>query len=395
MMNYILFDTPLRTNLLPLTFLRPIADIRIGMMTIREKWETILNVNTSTLTEAYLSEKFPLKSSGQNILINGSICPTNDLVAEILKLKTGESIIHEGILIALMTDDADELSITSDFGHFEKKNYTEPLIIIENTWDVFAKNGEAIEQDFKLLAAQNKSIIPKSIQFTGPSENIFIHPSVKINHAFLNASKGPIYLDEDSEVMEGAMIRGPFYLGKNATVKMGAKIYGPTTVGPFSKVGGELNNVVIFGYTNKGHEGFLGNAVIAEWCNIGADTNNSNLKNTYDEVKLWNYTKKSFVNTKLQFCGLIMGDHSKTGIDTMFNTGTVVGIASNLFGAGYQRNFIPSFSWGGPSKMIKHDLKRALITTEQVYERRGLKLGDFDKNILTYLYTQSQNDPQL
>ncbi len=395
MMNYILFDTPSRTNLLPLTYLRPIADIRIGMMTIREKWESYLDTKTSTITEKYLSEKFTLKSSNQNILINGSVCPTKALVNEILKLKIGNAIVYKGTVVALMTNDVDKLTLSSKYDNYKKITFNEPLVIIENTWDIFAKNGEAIEQDFKHLASRSKTTIPESVSFIGPSENIFIHPSVKISHAFLNASNGPIYLDEDSEVMEGAMIRGPFYLGKNSTVKMGAKIYGPTTIGPYSKVGGEVNNVVVFGYSNKGHEGFLGNSVIAEWCNIGADTNNSNLKNTYDDVKLWNYDKRAFVNTKLQFCGLIMGDHSKTGINTMFNTGTVVGIASNLFGTGYQRNFISSFSWGGPSKMIKHDLKRALITTEKVFARRNLEFGEIDKRILQYLYTKTQNDPQL
>ncbi len=394
-MNYILFDTKSRTNLLPLTFLRPIADIRIGMLTIREKWEKYLDAKTSTLTEKYLAKKFPLISGAEHVLINGSICPTKNLFKAIQELNVGESLVYEEEVIALKLNDIEGLNIASSFGNLKEIKFSDPLLTIKNTWDIFSKNAEALSQDFELLTCESTTNKLTSNTYIGPPENIFIHPKTKANHAILNATNGPIYLDEDSEVMEGAMIRGPFYLGKNAQVKMGAKIYGPTTIGPYSKVGGEVNNVVMFGYSNKGHEGYLGNAVIAEWCNIGADTNNSNLKNTYDEVKIWNYAQRIFVKTGLQFCGLIMGDHSKTGINTMFNTGTVIGIYSNLFGAGFQRNFIPSFSWGGPSKMIEHDLKRALLTAAQVYQRRDLEFTEIDKEILCYLYAQSQTDSLL
>ena len=394
-MNYILYDTEARVSLLPLTFLRPVADIRIGILTIREKWEKYLGSKTSTLTENYLRRKFHLIRENKNVLINGAICPTKELIAQVLELKMNEAIVYNGEVIALMTGNIDELTASFAFENFTKIRFSDPLITIKNTWDIFAKNGEALNQDFNLLVSGKRSHFPKTVSFLGNKENIFIHPGAKINHAILNATNGPVYIDEDSEVMEGAMIRGPFYLGKNAQVKMGAKIYGPTTIGPYCKVGGEINNAVLFGYSNKGHEGFLGNAVIAEWCNIGADTNNSNLKNTYDDVKIWSYDKHTFVNTKLQFCGLIMGDHSKTGINTMFNTGTVVGLCSNVFGSGFQRNFIPSFSWGGPSKMIKHNLQRAILTAEQVYKRRNLKFSNIDKDIFTHLHAQSQNDPQL
>lgn len=395
MMNYILFDTPVRTNLLPLTFLRPIADIRIGILTIREKWEKYLDAKTSTLTEKYLSKKFPLISGDENVLINASYLPTETLAEAIHTLNVGEAIVYKNDVIVLKMNKLGDLKSVSNHENQNKITFIDPLLSVKNTWDIFAKNGEALEADFKLLSYGSNQNTFKSVTYFGPSENIFIHPSVKINHAILNATNGPIYLDEDSEVMEGATIRGPFYLGKHSQVKMGAKIYGPTTVGPYSKVGGELNNVVILGFSNKGHEGFLGNAVIGEWCNIGADTNNSNLKNTYDEVKLWSYSEKTFVKTGLQFCGLIMGDHSKTGINTMFNTGTVVGIASNLFGPGFQRNFIPSFSWGGPSKMIAHKFDRALLTARQVYKRRNLVLNKMDVEIFHHVFLHSQNDPQV
>lgn len=393
-MNYILFDSDCRINLLPLTFMRPVADIRIGILTIRQKWELYLGELTSTFTEEYLQKKFPLIVGKQNVLIDGSVCPTVELVAQIKKLKMGEAITSNGKMVALKTATIHR-QIIAEPDKWKKKEYKHPLIKTENTYDIFAKNGISLTEDYKLLAGDRLWPIPKSIIYSGPKENIFIHPGAKIYHAILNAENGPIYIDEDSEIMEGALIRGPFYLGKHSTVKMGAKIYGPTTIGPHSKVGGELNNVVIFGYSNKGHEGFLGNSVIAEWCNIGADTNNSNLKNTYDSVKLWNYAKRSFQNTNLQFCGLIMGDHSKTGINTMFNTGTVVGVVSNVFGSGFNRNFIPSFSWGGPSKMIKHKLERAILTAEQVVERRGIKFDATEREIFTHLFKLSLKDGQL
>lgn len=394
-MNYILFDTSKRINLLPLTFLRPTADIRIGILTIREKWEKYLNAKTSSLTEEYLSMKFPLIIEAENILINGSVCPSKKLVDKINSLKIKEALVYKGEVIAFKSGTVDAQIIVSSFDDYQKIEFTESLIIIENTWDVFAKNGEALIQDFHLLNSGEHSNMTRTYTIIGSDENIFIHPNATINYAILNVTNGPIYIDEGAEIMEGAMIRGPFYLGKHSQVKMGAKIYGPTTIGPYCKVGGELNNVVMFAYSNKGHEGFLGNAVIGEWCNIGADTNNSNLKNTYDDVRLWNYGKRIFVDTKLQFCGLIMGDHSKTGINTMFNTGTVVGIASNLFGSGYQRNFIPSFSWGSPSKMIDHKLDRAILTAEQVYKRRGMIFTEIDRSLFAHIHEQKEKDHQI
>ncbi len=393
-MNCILFDSARRINLLPLTLMRPMADIRIGIMTIREKWEKYLNSETSSLTEEYLSAKFPLIKSDDNLLIDGSVCPTKALVDQILKLKMEEAILYKGDIIAVRTEvfNKIDLNAVDKFKHFE---FEGSLLRIENSWDIFSKNTQALEQDYEFLTLNKQTQNLESYSFKGSKKNIYIHPEAKVKHCFLNTDAGPIYLDKGSEVMEGAMIRGPFYLGQNSTVKMGAKIYGATTIGPDCKVGGELNNVVMFSYSNKGHEGFLGNAVIAEWCNIGADTNNSNLKNTYDHVKLWSYKERKFVNTKLQFCGLIMGDHSKTGINTMFNTGTVVGVVSNIFGSGFQRNFIPSFSWGGTAKMIKHDLKRAIITAEQVYKRRNLEFGEYESELFSYLYSEGLKDAQL
>jgi len=388
-MNYILFDTLRRNHLLPLTFIRPSSDIRIGILTIREKWEQYLNTKTSSLTESYLQEKFPLKSEEENILLNGTICPNPVLVEEIKTLKNNEALVYGETIIALHLKKRDLDSFDesdTDVKEIQTKvNYTK----INNTWDIFSKNEIEIKADFELLTKGRKSQKITSGNFVVAEENIFIEEGAVIQNASLNASTGPIYIGKNAEIMEGSLIRGPFALCENSTVKMGAKIYGSTTIGPDSKVGGELNNVVIFGFSNKGHDGFLGNAVIGEWCNIGADSNNSNLKNTYEEVKLWDYAEESFVKSGLQFCGLIMGDHSKCGINTMFNTGTVVGVHANIFGDGFQRNFIPSFSWGGVSKMEKYNFERAMRVTEAVYKRRSQTLNDTDRALLKLVYDKS------
>jgi UDP-N-acetylglucosamine diphosphorylase/glucosamine-1-phosphate N-acetyltransferase len=260
------------------------------------------------------------------------------------------------------------------------------VLKINNTWEIFQYNGRALQEDFQLLTAgRNSQPLSDSNRHTG--NQLFIEEGAKIECSILNSSTGPIYIGKEAEIMEGCMIRGPFSLGDHSTVKMGAKIYGPTTVGPHCKVGGEINHSVFFGYSNKAHDGFMGQSVIGEWCNIGADTNTSNLKNTYEDIKLWNYADKTFVDTGLQFCGLIMGDHSKCGINTMFNTGTVVGISSNIFGPGYQRNFIPSFVWGGTSGLKAYDVNKAIAVARRVYARRNKEFTEVDEQILRSAYT--------
>ncbi|MDD2822415.1 MAG: GlmU family protein, partial [Flavobacterium sp.] len=342
-MNYILFDGPSRNALLPFTFTRPVADILIGIMTIRQKWEMHLGSTTTTLTEEYLSDKFPMVELEENVMINASFLPTAILVEMVQDLKTNQAIFKGEEVIAFYTNDEQE---EVDFDTYEIIEFTDDCITVEHTWDIFSKNDAAIREDFQFLTEERTSQpIPESVNVIAP-ENIFIEEGAKLAFVTLNASSGPIYIGKDSEIMEGTVIRGPFALCENAVVKMAAKIYGATTVGPYSRVGGEINNSVLFAYSNKGHDGFLGNSVLGEWCNIGADSNNSNLKNNYEEVKLWSYETEGFAKTGLQFCGLMMGDHSKCGINTMFNTGTVVGVSANIFGSGFPRNFVPSFSWG-------------------------------------------------
>lgn len=384
-MNYILFDDNSRNTLLPLTFMRPVADIRMGILTIREKWEHHLKRKTSTLTEGYLSEKYPIVKGEENILINGSVSPSPELVDKILTLKPKEILVGEDYIIAMRLSDSefdmlDEIDatkeITTDINHFK----------LNHPWEIFQFNGESIIMDFvRLTKNRTSETISPTNNILG-HENIFIEKGAKVEFATLNATGGPIYIGKNAEIMENTVIRGPFALCDNSTVKIGAKIYGPTTIGPWSKVGGEISNSVIFGYSNKAHDGFLGNSVIAEWCNLGSDTNTSNLKNTYETVRIWSYAQKSFVDTGLTFCGLVMGDHSKCGINTMFNTGSVVGINSNIFGSGYQRNFISSFKWGGPSGFSRYDLEKAIKVARIVYDRRGIEFDTINENLFRSVF---------
>jgi UDP-N-acetylglucosamine diphosphorylase/glucosamine-1-phosphate N-acetyltransferase len=382
-MNIILFDdAAIRADLLPLTFTRPVCDIRIGILTIREKWEKHLGVKTSSRTEEYLSAKFPAKFDKENTWINGAVCPDAALVEEVKALKKGQSLSVNGMLIAANSGDAKEISVSAAADSISSKS--NPLVVLK-PWDIFSKNGQAIKDDFELLTKGRKSQpLSKTNQLLG--DNIFIEEGAKVECSILNSATGPIYIGKDAEIMEGSIVRGPFALCEGSALKLGAKIYGPTTVGPHSKVGGEVNNSVIFAYSNKGHDGFLGNSVLGEWCNIGADSNNSNLKNNYAEVKLWNYSKERFVATGLQFCGLIMGDHSKCGINTMFNTGTVVGVNANIFGAGFPRNFVPSFSWGGAAGFTTYKLTDAFEVAARVFERRGMEFDDTEKQMLTKVF---------
>ncbi|HEA30148.1 MAG TPA: glucose-1-phosphate thymidylyltransferase [Leeuwenhoekiella sp.] len=386
-MNYILFDGSTRKQLLPFTFTRPVADLRIGILTIREKWEKNLNAATSTRTEAYLSQKFPLKKSDDNLLINASYLPTVGLVALLKTLQTGEAIYDEDEIIAYRSE---KTEILSNFDGFKAKNCPkESIFKIAHTWDLFIENGRAIAEDFKLLThGRTSQPIPDSVHCID-KDRIFLEEGAVIETGVLNASNGPIYLAKDSEVMEGCLIRGPFALGEQAVVKMGAKIYGPTTVGPYCKLGGEVNNSILMGYSNKGHDGFLGNSVVGEWCNIGADTNTSNLKNNYAEVRLWDYSTEAFTGTGLQFCGLMMGDHSKCGINTMFNTGTVVGVACNIYGGDFPRNFIPSYSWGGSAGITTYRIDKAFETIKVVMQRRNIDFDEQEQRLLTHVFEQT------
>ncbi len=385
-MNYILFDGASRDALLPFTYTRPVADIRIGILTIREKWEKYLETTTSTVTEEYLSEKFPMVELEENIMINASFLPTTNLVKMIKNMTSAQAIFYKDEPIAFYVKEDEEVN----FDVYDVIPYDFDVLKIGNTWDIFSKNERAIAEDFELLTRDRTSQpIPESVQCMN-KEQIFIEEGATVFAATLNAAKGPIYIGKDAEIMEGSLIRGPFVLGDHAVVKMGAKIYGGTTIGPYAKVGGEISNSVIFGYSNKGHDGFLGNSVIGEWCNLGADTNTSNLKNNYAPVRLWSYETEGFAKTGLQFCGLMMGDHSKCGINTMFNTGTVIGVNANIFGSGFPRNFVPSYSWGGSNGFVTYLTRKAFEVAKVVMARRNVEFTDQDAKILEHVFEITQ-----
>jgi len=386
-MNIVAFDDPIiREDLFPFTYTRPVASIRVGILTIVEKWEKLFGQRISFLTQRYLTEKFPLITDAENLLINGAVCPDRNLLSAILSLKKGEALVKGKIMIAIIGSiDISKIDIA--------KEYVDDIILIDQVWKIFQYNGAQIRADFELITRGRKSasLNDPYTKIYSP-ENIFMEEGVVIKAATLNASTGPIYIGKNVDIQEGSLIRGPFSVGEGSIVSMGAKMRSDTTVGPYCKVGGEISNAVIFGYSSKVHDGFLGSSVLGEWCNIGADTNTSNLKNNYDQVKLWNYPTKRFVKTGLMFCGLIMGDHSKCGINTMFNTGTVAGICANIFGDGYPRNFIPSFAWGGAAGFMTFQLNKVFETAEKAMERRNIKLTDADKNILANVFEQSVSE---
>jgi UDP-N-acetylglucosamine diphosphorylase/glucosamine-1-phosphate N-acetyltransferase len=362
----------------------------------------MLGEKTSTLTEPYLSNKFPIIKAENNILINGSISPTEDLVKKIKSLKNDQWLFQDEVLIAYSVsveslDDmgaSDEFDEESDsFASEEIIAYEEPFNKLNYTWDVFTNNEVEIKADFELLTKSRKSqTLSESNKLIGDKSMLFIEEGAVVEGAIINVKEGPVYIGKNAEVMEGALIRGSFALCEGAQVKMGAKIYGGTTVGPHSRAGGELNNVVIIGYSNKAHDGYFGNSVIGEWCNIGADTNTSNLKNTYDEIRLWNYPQQTFIGTGLTFCGVIMGDHVKCGINTMFNTGSVIGVCANVFGSGYQRNFVASYSWGSTVNMSTYSVNKAIDVAKRVWERRNIEFTKEDGKILKSIFETTSNN---
>lgn len=381
-MNYILFDGEYRNNLLPLTYTKPVADLRIGILTIREKWEKWLGLATTTVTEDYLSEKFPMVEMEENIMINASVLPNEQLVDHIKNLRPYQALFKGNELLAFHARENEEV----DFDTYKTIEFKDALIQIKHSWDLFQYNGEALESDFDLITeGRDSAPIPATVHCMN-KERIFLEEGVEIEIGVLNASKGAIYIGKHAQVMEGSMIRGPFAMGEHSVVKMGTKVYGPTTLGPKSKIGGEVNNVILSGYCSKGHDGYLGNSVIGEWCNLGADTNNSNLKNNYAQVKIWDYNKEGFINTGLQFCGLIMGDHSKCGINTMFNTGTVIGVSANIYGSNFPRNFIPSFSWGGAAGLTTYAFKKASETADLVMNRKNENYSEVDQKIMKHVF---------
>lgn len=393
MANIILFDNETREQLLPLTFTRPVCELRIGILTIREKWERWLNAPAFYITQDYLAEKFPIEYHEENYLINGSVLPSEQLCRLIRQMDIGDAFVagEELIVAKLDGDQMDQLIHDEDFGDLKAYDLEDTKYLkINHLWDLFLLNAAALRTDFDLLTKGRTSQAISSTNRCLGEDQIFLEEGAKVEFATLNATTGPIYIGKNAEVMEGCMVRGGLALCEGAILKMGAKIYGAATFGPYCKVGGEVNNSILLGYSNKGHDGFLGNSVLGEWCNIGAATNTSNLKNSYDEVKLWSYPAGRFLPTGQQFCGLFMGDHSKCGISTMFNTGTVIGVCANVFGDGFPRNFIPSFAWGGAKGFQTFRIEKAYAMVERVMARRNQNFDVEDRLILLRIYEESQ-----
>lgn len=390
MRNIILFDGENRDHLLPLTFTRPVCELRTGILTIKEKWERWLNAEASYMTQEYLSIKYPMQIVDDNYIINGALLPSETICKLILELDINEALLNGEELLAVRLDASRAQMLLGEetmpqFSAFQVGDLA--FKIIRRPWDLFTDNKVQIENDFKLVC-EGRTSQPLSATNTliGPVDRLFIEEGAVVECGTLNTNNGYIYIGRNTEIMEGCHIRGAFSFGEGSIMKMGAKIYGPTTIGPGCRVGGEITNSVMLANSNKGHEGYLGNSVLGEWCNLGADTNTSNLKNTYEEVRLWDYTKQSFARSGQTFLGLVMGDHSKSGINTMFNTGTVVGVSSNIFGDGYPRNYIPSYAWGGSSGFQTFAFDKAIHVAERVLSRRNLELSSLDRDILKSVF---------
>lgn len=392
MTNTVLFDFN-RKSLLPFTYTRPVADIRIGILTIREHWEFLLGGPTSSLTEEYLTKKYAVWKEQENIFINGALIATPELVDATRGLSLGQRLVQNGIPLAAFAEGWPDP--VSPYGRFRDIEFKGAVSVIANPWDIFTMNDQVLRAQFKAITAGRKSApISASNKLNAP-ENIFLEPGAIVECSIINAATGPVYIGADAEVMEGSMIRGPFSLGTHATLKMGAKIYGATTIGPHCKVGGEVNNSVIFGFSNKAHDGFLGNSVIGEWCNLGADTNNSNLKNNYKNVQVHDFISGGTKDTGLLFCGLFMGDHSKCGINTMFNTGTTVGVSANIFGAGFPAKFVPSFAWGGidSEDTTRFRFDKATQLAKEVFKRRNMDFDATEESILKTVFDLTESNP--
>lgn len=386
-MNIILVDTvENHVNFLPLTFTRPLGDLRCGVLTIKEKWECLKADKVSFLAPEYLQKVFEPCFSNINIVVDSSIIPDKDFFNAVCSLREGEAIVKDDNFLAAVVDDQDAREVFTYGVNLIKKAYNGHVTRLQHVWDLFVLNGQEIEKDFKLITSGRKSQALSKTNRLLEKDKIFVEEGVNAEFSIINPAGGYVYLGKDSVLMENSVIHGSLALCQHSTIKMSAKIYGPVTIGPHSKVGGEVAESVIQGYSNKGHDGYLGNSVLGYWCNLGADTNNSNLKNNYAEVKLWSYDTHRFVKTGLQFCGLIMGDHSKSSINTMFNTGTIVGVSANIFGSGFPRNFVPSFSWGGSAGYETYPFNKAVETAQLVMKRRNMQLTQPELDVLKHIF---------
>jgi len=389
--NYVLFDGVYHQKLKPLTLTRPVADLRVGIFKIHEKWEHLLGEKVGIRTKDYLGKSYNSFNDNAGVGISGALIPNPELCDAINTLKEKTIMMKEGKVLAIKPLPLESSDVNNELEGYKIVQYTSEISMIEKPMDIFKLNGAQIEMDLKFY------IKNKDLNTNLESGNLIIGDRVYIEHgakvmgATLNSSDGPIYISKGAEVMEGSNLRGPLIIMENSVIKMGSKIYGSTTIGPFCKIGGELSNVVFQGYSNKAHDGFMGNSVIGYWCNFGADTNTSNLKNNYGIVKSWSYETASYESTETQYCGLIAGDHSKSSINTMFNTGSVLGAFVNVFDGGFPPKFIPSFSWGNKEKMKIYKFEKAMEVAENVMSRRGVALDEESIKIYKTISKQSSN----
>lgn len=388
-MKYLLCDEPtIRCRLLPFTFTRPVALIRVGITTLQEKWNLFLGKDEGFVTEDYLQRRFGVHIEKQNLLVNASFIADEALAEAIRKLPQNGILTKDGQWIAFYAsrEQAEDLKRYDCLSGREQMEYAGECLQIRHTWDIFSLNGKQIGKDLAHISANRTCSCWKgegTVQYG--SFPVFAEEGAQVLHAFIDTTEGPVYLGKNARIMPGSLVKGPLALCEGSLVKMGSKIYGGNTFGPYCKVAGEVESTVMFGYANKAHDGFLGDAVLGEWCNLGAGTNCSNLKNDYSEVRVWSYAEERFVKTGLQFCGLLMGDHSKSAIGTQFNTGTVVGVGCNVFGAGFPKNFIPSFTWGRETYRVE----RAIETAKTVYARRNRIFTEADAEVLRDVYSRT------
>ena len=386
-MKVILADFNLGPAFLPFTYTKPLAELRMGILTFRERWELVLETRCTSWGEDFMQVKYPLEATSDNLVIEASLIPSESLISAFKALEPGEALFRDNRLMGYR---ANGLLNAKEAEALKQVDYSAAVLRIEHPWELFSLNDEVLRKDYALLTEGKKSQnLSSTNTLVGPVDQLFIEEGASVECSILNTETGPIYVGKNAMIMEGCIVRGGLAMCESAVLKMGAKIYGASTFGPYCKIGGEVNNAILMGYSNKGHEGFLGNSVLGEWCNLGADTNTSNLKNNYAPVKLWSYATGRFAQTGLQFCGLMMGDHSKAGINTMFNTGTVVGVSANIFGSGFPRNFVPSFSWGGASGYTEYKTNKAFETAAAMMARRGQEFDEKEQAILETVFERT------
>ncbi|EJF52512.1 UDP-N-acetylglucosamine diphosphorylase/glucosamine-1-phosphate N-acetyltransferase [Saprospira grandis DSM 2844] len=394
MLNIILFSSEAQDiRLRPFSYSRPIGAFRLGIDSLAEKWQALLGGKVSHFTAPYLAQKYPCQFEEENLLLRATVLPSPALLTAIEQLQLGESLADaQGQSIALKTSclAAQQYLAGQLIEPPIQQSYQGELVELKGPWDLFRLNDDQLRQDFERMKGQGKKL-SASNRLIGPEDQLYIHPTARVEGSILNTQTGPIYIGPKAQVLEGCMLRGPIALNEGAVLKMGAKVYGATTLGPYAKMGGEISNVNVFGYSNKGHDGFLGNAVLGEWCNLGADTNSSNLKNNYGKVKVWNYAQEQFEQSDLQFCGLLMGDHSKTGINSMLNTATTVGFSANLYGADFPEKFIPSFAWGSKNNWQSYSLDKAMQTAERMMQRRNIPFDEKESQLFEQLFLRTKN----